>query len=420
MDSTPGPATPSHRNRARYSNSSNPSSVSSESTSPHLAARMATIMVTPKAPAEIRVSNPSNRNRPPKNSIPEVSGVKKPGNGIPQPMKFSVTCGKLLSLPQPLQRNTQPTVIRANSGASHRRWAATRSGQPMSQSINCRMRVSETWVLDRVRSALWHAWTRRRTRGRSRAAHSEFICEPHAKYPRPSDRLRGNELRARGEYALDHIGQVLGVQLRRPRALRDTERCIVLSERGIFEPEVCRAHVPTGGDRGVTAGLGEGMAGMRGAGLCEGIVRVHRPLVAQTQVELQRRRIGAGAADRTVRILNAEDGLSVFGLGRRVRQQCGIIGDQVGRVGLFTAVPGSPSLRRQALGNHCDKRRFHTANPIVRSIRGESDIAEFPRVKKVDLHIVPVFLIDRPVPLQAVIEELCFPAELVVGQIVGC
>src|SRR5271168_4066624 len=137
----PGPAIASHRNRARYSNSSNPSSVSSESTSAHLAARMATIMVTPSAPAEMRVNSPSSRNMPPKNSMPEVSGVKKCGKGIPQPMKFSVTCGRLLSLPQPLNRKTQPTVIRANSGASHMRCLATRSGHAISQSISCRI----TW-----------------------------------------------------------------------------------------------------------------------------------------------------------------------------------------------------------------------------------------------------------------------------------
>ena len=43
-ETTPGPAIASHKNNARYSNSSKPSSVSSESTSAHFAARIATIM----------------------------------------------------------------------------------------------------------------------------------------------------------------------------------------------------------------------------------------------------------------------------------------------------------------------------------------------------------------------------------------
>jgi len=69
-ESTPGPAMASHRNNARYSNSSKPSTVSSESASPHFAARMATIIVIPSAPAETRVNRPSNRNKPPKKLNP--------------------------------------------------------------------------------------------------------------------------------------------------------------------------------------------------------------------------------------------------------------------------------------------------------------------------------------------------------------
>jgi len=129
----------SHKKSARYSNSSKPRRVSSESTSPHFAARMATIIVTPSAPADMRVRKPASRKRPPKNSIPAVTGVKTWGKGMPQPINFSVISGKALSLPQPLQRNTQPTVIRAKSGASHAKCRAVRCGQPMSQSSRRRM-----------------------------------------------------------------------------------------------------------------------------------------------------------------------------------------------------------------------------------------------------------------------------------------
>jgi hypothetical protein len=80
---------------ARYSNSSNPSSVSSESTSPHFGERIATIIVIPSASAEMRVRKPSSGKSPPKNSTPETNGVSTCGSGIPQEMKFSVTCGRL-------------------------------------------------------------------------------------------------------------------------------------------------------------------------------------------------------------------------------------------------------------------------------------------------------------------------------------
>src|ERR1700688_2543302 len=97
---------------------------------------MATIMVTPKAPAEIRVICPRSNKMPPKNSTPETNGVRICGKGIPHETKFSVVAGRLLSFPQPLHKNTQPTTMRANSGASHARCRAVRSGQPIRQSIS--------------------------------------------------------------------------------------------------------------------------------------------------------------------------------------------------------------------------------------------------------------------------------------------
>src|SRR6267378_4377229 len=52
-------------------------------------------------------------------------------------MKFSVTCGRAVSLPQPLHRKTQPTVMRANKGASQARYPAVCRGQSIShRTIN--------------------------------------------------------------------------------------------------------------------------------------------------------------------------------------------------------------------------------------------------------------------------------------------
>ena len=46
-----------------------------------------------------------------------------------QPAKFSMTAGKLCSFPHPLHKNTQPTTMRANSGASQSMCRETRAGQ---------------------------------------------------------------------------------------------------------------------------------------------------------------------------------------------------------------------------------------------------------------------------------------------------
>ena len=74
----------------------------------HLAEAMATIMVTPSAPALMRVSSPSSRNRPPKNSTPDTNGVSRCGNGNAQPMKFWVTCGQVVQLAPATEQEHPP------------------------------------------------------------------------------------------------------------------------------------------------------------------------------------------------------------------------------------------------------------------------------------------------------------------------
>src|ERR1700722_20623354 len=76
-ETLPGPAIASHANSAKHSVSSKPSKVSRESTWSHLAEMIATIIVTPKAPAEMRVKRPSKRKIPPKNSTPETKGANR-------------------------------------------------------------------------------------------------------------------------------------------------------------------------------------------------------------------------------------------------------------------------------------------------------------------------------------------------------
>ena len=39
---------------------------------------------------------------PPKHSTPDTKGVRIFGKGMPHPIKFSVTCARLVSLPQPV------------------------------------------------------------------------------------------------------------------------------------------------------------------------------------------------------------------------------------------------------------------------------------------------------------------------------
>ena len=161
---------------------------------------------------------------------------------------------------------------------------------------------------------------------------------------------------------------------------------------------------------------------MRGVGhtcLREQLERVHHPLITQARIELKRWRKAARTARRTVRILHAQDRLAVLARRCRVREKGGIISDQERRIRLLAAGPGRPALGRESFGEHGDERSLHTSNPIVRSVGVEADIPEHARIEEGHLHVLPIFLVNRSVPLQAPVEELRLPAELAVGQIIG-
>jgi len=57
-------------------------------------------------------------------------------------------------------------------------------------------------------------------------------------------------------------------------------------------------------------------------------------------------------------------------------------------------------------------------NAIVRTVRAETHVTQNSWVEERHLHVVPIFLIDCSVPLNAPIEEL-FSAELIVDERVG-
>src|SRR4029077_597307 len=93
--------------------------------------------------------------------------------------------------------------------------------------------------------------------------------------------------------------------------------------------------------------------------------------------------------------------------------------DQGRRIRLLAAVPGRPALGCETFGKHGDDRSLYPADPVIRSVGIEADIPEEAGIEERYLSVFPVFLVERSVPLQAVVEELRLPAELVVGQIIG-
>src|SRR5271155_5543925 len=66
------------------------------------------------------------------------------------------------------------------------------------------------------------------TTRRAKTRHSELKADPALDHPGPRDGLGRYELVRRGVRALDHIGQVLNIDSRRPGILRDAHRGVKL------------------------------------------------------------------------------------------------------------------------------------------------------------------------------------------------
>ena len=77
-------------------------------------------------------------------------------------------------------------------------------------------------------------------------------------------------------------------------------------------------------------------------------------------------------------------------------------------------------MQRQAVGHPRHDRGLDTLDYEILAVGVVENVAHHGGVEERDLHVVPVFLVDRAVPLQAMIEKFRLPADFIVGQAVGC
>src|SRR5580704_2495982 len=157
------------------------------------------------------------------------------------------------------------------------------------------------------------------------------------------------------------------------------------------------------------------MTGMLTAELHEGVIAVDRPVVASAQVELNGRGIGARGSGRSEQVA---DGLAPRAAGTTLlgdglaEIHAGWIGvDERRRVCLRARIPRGSSLHRQPRRYTSHDRRLDASYAEILAVGPEGQIAGLARIKEADLHIVPVLLVQRAVPLEAVVEELGLPAD---------
>src|SRR5215831_12075444 len=145
---------------------------------------------------------------------------------------------------------------------------------------------------------------------------------------------------------------------------------------------------------------------MRYAELPERTVAPHLKVIAGAQVPLERWRMREQRTDLAKRV-DYVDRLSGRGIGERE--------------GLyhFAAVPRCTARYGEAFSDPSDKRDLDTADAVVRSVGGEGQVARDARIEDRDLGVLPVFLINRAVELEAAVQPLGLPACLVVGERIG-
>src|SRR5665213_780671 len=164
------------------------------------------------------------------------------------------------------------------------------------------------------------------------------------------------------------------------------------------------------------------MAGVAGADLKVRTVFADVPIVAGAQTELNRRRIGARGADRAVRVgdRRATAARGIAGLSDRLAEaRAGEVADQRRRIRLPALIPGGRTLQRQFVGDAGHQRGLDTLDQEILTVGVVENVADQAGIEERDLDVVPILPVHGAVPLQAMIEKLRLPADLIVRQLIG-
>src|SRR5436190_5128061 len=236
-----------------------------------------------------------------------------------------------------------------------------------------------------------------RLRGPALLTLAEPVAEPKPHGARTIDghRLERNVL---GEQLRPLVGQVRPVKLKSPGALGKTGRCVVGGERGIVK-DLRRTLISLA--QLIRRGIGASLASRRY--LPERLVVSHRQVVAEPDAALERRAVRERRTESTEGVDDI-DRLAGRGI------------HEVQRLHDFTAVPRGRRPDGQMLDRASDERGLQTLDPIGGPVGGKDQVTGHPRIKYRDLHFLPVFSVDRTIPLQPSSQPFCLPAQLVVDQ----
>src|SRR6185437_6962536 len=250
----------------------------------------------------------------------------------------------------------------------------------------------------------------------------EIVSERDSDHPRPQRCLLDDELVGAGESAGVGIGQILAMHVDVPVTPGNPNGCVESGVGGILEAAPRGRDRPAHADLGVRACLRDRVCGVPDPDLDVGNVIAGHPVIARTQAELHGRRVGAGGADRPEGVRYRDASAGAADLRDRlteIRRVRGVVVDQGRGVGLAALVPVSRALHGEPGHDAGHEGGLDALDEEVLTVGVVEDIADHAGIEELDLHVGPLVVIHRAVPLQPVVEELGLPADLVVREVVG-
>src|SRR2546430_8201541 len=154
---------------------------------------------------------------------------------------------------------------------------------------------------------------------------------------------------------------------------------------------------------------------MRSAELRERVIPVESELISRADAALKGGRPGERAAEYPAWIRNFP---SARGLQRAKVDRYSVGPQECRFLHQLAVIPGGAGLDVEPGGDVRHAGGFNAPHSVVTTVEDHAVVDDIVS-EYIDLCLVPVLLIDRPIPLDTVVQPPRLPAQLVVGEAVG-
>src|ERR1700693_439739 len=155
---------------------------------------------------------------------------------------------------------------------------------------------------------------------------------------------------------------------------------------------------------------------MHRADLSERVVAIEREVVTDAKVTLERRRPGERTAECPARIRSSP---TIKGPQLAEIDRCSVSPQEGRLLDQLAMISGASGLDAEPARDAGYEGSLNSAHPVVTAVE---EYAQGDETRRTDgnLHMIPVLLVDRAIPLDAPVPPKRLPAQLVVDEGVGC